>query len=123
MQIETQRASQRGAHQLRGLRQRGARGEDAEERHRRRGPTPRAQTFRNFSFVSGVILETQAAREHATDRWDGSEMYQVFLAARLIAAGGALLYIDASAVRKDIQFRASVSTATRRVHLCDRARS
>jgi hypothetical protein len=30
-------------------------------------------------------------------------MYQVFLAARLIAAGGRLLYIDASAIRKDIQ--------------------
>ena len=46
-----------------------------------RGPDTAAQTFRNFSFVSGVILETEAAREHATDRWDGSEMYQVFLAA------------------------------------------
>jgi hypothetical protein len=68
-----------------------------------RGPDTAAQTFRNFSFVSGVILKTDAARQHATSRWDGSEMYQVFLAARLIAAGGALLYIDASAVRKDIQ--------------------
>jgi len=68
-----------------------------------RGPDAAAQTFRNFSFVSGVILETEAARQHATNRWDGSEMYQVFLAARLIAAGGTLLYIDASAVRKDIQ--------------------
>ena len=66
------------------------------------GPDTAVQTFRNFSFVSGVILETHAARQHATHRWDGSEMYQVFLAARLIAAGGALLYIDASAVRKDI---------------------
>jgi Glycosyl transferase family 2 len=68
-----------------------------------RGPETAAQTFRNFSFVSGVILRTDAARQHATTRWDGSEMYQVFLAARLIAAGGRLLYIDASAVRKDIQ--------------------
>ncbi|MBV9328299.1 MAG: glycosyltransferase [Chloroflexi bacterium] len=68
-----------------------------------RGPRTAAQTFRNFSFVSGVVLEADSARRYATDRWDGSEMYQVFLAARLIAAGGRLLYIDTSAVRKDIQ--------------------
>lgn len=68
-----------------------------------RGPRTAAQTFRNFSFVSGVILATHPAKQHATERWDGSEMYQVFLAARLIAAGGRLLYIDSSAIRKDIQ--------------------
>ncbi len=68
-----------------------------------RGPETAVQTFRNFSFVSGVILATDSAQRHATERWDGSEMYQVFLAARLIAAGGRLLYIDASAIRKDIQ--------------------
>jgi glycosyltransferase involved in cell wall biosynthesis len=68
-----------------------------------RGPRTAAQTFRNFSFVSGVIFNADAAKQHATERWDGSEMYQVFLAARLIAAGGRLLYIDSAAVRKDIQ--------------------
>jgi glycosyltransferase involved in cell wall biosynthesis len=67
------------------------------------GPGTAAQTFRNFSFVSGVVLDAAAARRHATARWDGSEMYQMFLAARLIAAGGPLLYIDSEAVRKDIQ--------------------
>jgi hypothetical protein len=67
-----------------------------------RGPNTAVQTFRNFSFVSGVVLNAVGAKQHATDRWDGSEMYQVFLAARLIAAGGRLLYIDTSAVRKDI---------------------
>lgn len=68
-----------------------------------RGPVTAAQTFRNFSFVSGVVLHTASAREHATASWDGSEMYQVYLAARLIAAGGALLYLDNSAIRKDIR--------------------
>jgi glycosyltransferase involved in cell wall biosynthesis len=68
-----------------------------------RGPGTAVQTFRNFSFVSGVVLNTAHAQRHATDRWDGSEMYQVFLAARLIAGGGRLLYIDKSAIRKDIQ--------------------
>jgi glycosyltransferase involved in cell wall biosynthesis len=68
-----------------------------------RGPAIAAQTFRNFSFVSGVVLKTAVARTHATRRWDGSEMYQMFLAARLIAAGGRLLYIEAPVVRKDIR--------------------
>jgi hypothetical protein len=68
-----------------------------------RGPAVAAGSFRNFSFVSGIVLEAAAAQRHATARWDGTEMYQMFLAARLIAAGGALLYIDRVAIRKDIQ--------------------
>jgi glycosyltransferase involved in cell wall biosynthesis len=86
-----------------------------------RGPRTAAQTFRNFSFVSGVILSAEAARRHATERWDGSEMYQVFLATRLIAAGGRLLYIDASAIRKDIQIageRVDSYRARPRLHPC-----
>jgi len=67
------------------------------------GPGVAARTFRNFSFVSGVLLRTSDARLHATDRWDGTEMYQMFLATRLIAAGGRLLYLDTIAIRKDIQ--------------------
>jgi hypothetical protein len=67
------------------------------------GPAIAVQTFRNFSFVSGVILAAEPAKRNATGRWDGSEMYQVFLAARLIASGGRLLYIGAPAIRKDIQ--------------------
>jgi hypothetical protein len=68
-----------------------------------RGPAIAVQTFRNFSFVSGVVLDTTAAQQHATARWDGSEMYQVFVATRIIASGGALLYVDLAAVRKDVQ--------------------
>ena len=67
------------------------------------GPSVAARSFRNFSFVSGVILEAAGAQRHATARWDGAEMYQMFLATRLVAAGGTLLYIDTVAIRKDIQ--------------------
>jgi hypothetical protein len=67
------------------------------------GPGVAVRSFRNFSFLSGLILRTSCAHEHATSRWDGSEMYQMYLATRMIAAGGALLYVDLSAVRKDIQ--------------------
>jgi glycosyltransferase involved in cell wall biosynthesis len=59
--------------------------------------------FRSFSFVSGVILDTDIVHEHATAQWDASEMYQVFLAARALAQGGSLLAIDEIAVDKDLR--------------------
>ena len=59
--------------------------------------------FRSFSFVSGVILDTATAHEHSTDAYDGSEMYQVFLAARALAAGGSLLGIEDVVVEKDLR--------------------
>jgi len=58
--------------------------------------------FRNFSFVSGVILERIAAQAIATERWDGSEMYQIFIACRIIAGGGPLVEIGEPLIRKDI---------------------
>jgi hypothetical protein len=39
----------------------------------------------------------------ATERWDGSEMYQMFLGCRMIAAGGRLLTVDRVCVNKDLQ--------------------
>ena len=66
------------------------------------GPSVALSAFRNFSFVSGVIIRTTEARLHATSRWDGSEMYQMFLGSRIIATGGSLLYMSLVAVRKDI---------------------
>lgn len=68
-----------------------------------RGPRIAADHYRNFSFVSGIILDGPKARALATDKWDGSEMYQMYLACRIIAAGGTLLGIDRIAIRKDIQ--------------------
>jgi hypothetical protein len=67
------------------------------------GPTAAAQTFRNFSFVSGVIFETAAARRWTTGKWDGSEMYQMFIGCRILAAGGNLLGIAEVCVGKDIR--------------------
>jgi glycosyltransferase involved in cell wall biosynthesis len=62
-----------------------------------------AARFRQFSFVSGVVLDRAAAAAQATDRWDGSEMYQMFIGCRLIAAGGALADIDLVTVRKNVR--------------------
>jgi len=62
-----------------------------------------AANFRNFSFVSGVILNRKLAQQYASDRWDGSEMYQTFLACRMIAAGGHLVGLNEVVIAKDIQ--------------------
>jgi hypothetical protein len=67
------------------------------------GPSAAAQSFRNFSFVSGVIFETEAARKWTTEKWDGSEMYQMYIGCRMLAAGGTLLGIEEVCVEKDIR--------------------
>jgi glycosyltransferase involved in cell wall biosynthesis len=66
------------------------------------GPQVAARHFRNFSFVSGVVLDRRAAQAFATERWDGSEMYQTFIGCSIIASGKPLLEIAEPLVRKDI---------------------
>ena len=68
-------------------------------------PETAAAHFRNVAFVTGVLLDRAQAQACATDRWDGSEMYQMYLMAHIIAIGGSLLEIDESMVRKDVQVR------------------
>ena len=67
------------------------------------GPKVAASNFRNYAFVSGVVLHGARARELSTNRWDGSEMYQMYLASRIVAEGRALLSLERVAVLKDIQ--------------------
>lgn len=67
------------------------------------GPDVAVANFRNFSFVSGILLLRAGVQKHATDKWDGSEMYQMYLGCRILAEGGRLLGIDAVAVLKDIE--------------------
>ena len=62
-----------------------------------------AISFRHYSFVSGLILDGNASRAIETPRCDGSEMYQMYLATRLVASGGSLLHINLTAIDKDIQ--------------------
>jgi len=59
--------------------------------------------FRDFSFVSGIVLHGDRAKAHATEQWDGSEMYQMYLACRILAEGYGLLGADSVSVRKDVQ--------------------
>ncbi|MEX2284607.1 MAG: glycosyltransferase family 2 protein [Gemmatimonadota bacterium] len=67
-----------------------------------RGPEAAVALFRHVSFVSGVILRREEAVAETTAAWDGSEMYQMYLTARMLAAGGSGLGISAIVVRKDI---------------------
>ncbi|MBF2004226.1 MAG: glycosyltransferase family 2 protein [Chlorogloeopsis fritschii C42_A2020_084] len=62
-----------------------------------------ATHFRNVAFVTGVIVDRLKAQSHSTDKWDGSEMYQMYIIARILASGGSLLELETSAVRKDIR--------------------
>ena len=59
--------------------------------------------YRNLAFVSGLIVDRAAAQALSTDKWDGSEMYQMYIFSRVIAMGRPLLVVDQSFVRKDME--------------------
>ncbi|MBR8827046.1 MAG: glycosyltransferase family 2 protein [Gomphosphaeria aponina SAG 52.96 = DSM 107014] len=59
--------------------------------------------FRNLAFVTGILVDRELAQKHTTNKWDGSEMYQMYIISRIIASGHSLLELDMSAARKDIQ--------------------
>lgn len=67
------------------------------------GPETAVATFRRYSFVSGIVFDGDAARREASPVCDGSEMYQMYLGTRLVAAGGRFLAIDRICVDKDLQ--------------------
>ncbi len=68
-----------------------------------RGPAVAAGCFRKFSFVSGIVLHRTSAQAASATRWDGSEMYQMYIGCRLIATGGTLFESDLVTVRRDLQ--------------------
>jgi glycosyltransferase involved in cell wall biosynthesis len=59
--------------------------------------------FRDVAFVTGVIFDRSLAQAYSTTEQDGSEFYQMYLLARIVAAGGSLLHLALSSVRQDIQ--------------------
>ena len=62
-----------------------------------------AQVWREYSFVSGVIFDGPRVRAMASARWDGSEMYQMWLGARLVAEGGVYYAWNEALILKDLQ--------------------
>jgi len=67
------------------------------------GPECAAAMFRNYSFVSGIVLDGPGARALASPIVDGSEMYQMYLGTRLVAAGGRFLSVAEVMIDKDLQ--------------------
>ncbi len=68
------------------------------------GPQVALNTFRSFSFVGGLVIKSAAFKEHNTAECDGSVYVQIYLAARIIAAGGTVAAISDSMVAKDVSF-------------------
>jgi glycosyltransferase involved in cell wall biosynthesis len=75
-------------------------------------PETAARRFRNLAFVSGIALEREAAQTLATDRWDGSEMYQMWIGCRMISTGHRLIELAEPIVRKDIAIGGSTRTGS-----------
>ena len=75
-------------------------------------PDTAARHFRNFAFVSGVIFKREPAQAIATERWDGSEMYQMWIGCRLISTGQPLLELAEPIVRKDIALGGQMRTGS-----------
>lgn len=66
------------------------------------GPLTAIHSFRNMAFVSGLVVDRHEAQSLATDRWDLSEMYQMYILCRVIAGGRALFNTVESLTRKDL---------------------
>jgi glycosyltransferase involved in cell wall biosynthesis len=60
-------------------------------------------TFRDYSFVSGVLLPSAECHALYTTEFDGTEMYQMYLGSRMVATGTSLAGMDLLAIGKDIQ--------------------
>ncbi len=83
------------------------------------GPDLAVALFRRYSFVSGVILEGDTARAAATDAVDGSEMYQMYVGTRLVAAHGRFLAIDRVCIDMGLQIPGQVVDSYRRIPRVD----
>jgi glycosyltransferase involved in cell wall biosynthesis len=66
------------------------------------GPNVAVQVWREYSFVSGVVFNGPGARALANSAWDGSEMYQMWLGARLVAQGGHYYTWSEALIQKDL---------------------
>jgi glycosyltransferase involved in cell wall biosynthesis len=71
------------------------------------GPQVAARTFRSFSFVGGVVFKRAAFEIHNTAKHDGSIYIQVYLASRIVAAGGTLASVSEAIVAKDFKIEGS----------------
>lgn len=66
------------------------------------GPVIASQIFRSFSFVGGLAIKNEEFKKHNTNLYDGTVYFQMYLAARIISAGGNVASIDESLIAKDV---------------------
>ncbi|MCX5720884.1 MAG: glycosyltransferase family 2 protein [Nitrospirae bacterium] len=67
------------------------------------GPNVAVRTFRSFSVVCGVVLKNSSFKRFDTNKCDGSIYVQIYIAARIIAAGGTLASIAEPLVAMNVQ--------------------
>ena len=85
------------------------------------GPQIALKFFRFFSFVGGVIVKREFFGKYNTHLYDGSVYFQIYLSARIVAAGGRLLAISEPLVAKDVKIGGDVSNSYRDVLARDNA--
>jgi len=69
------------------------------------GPKVASSIFRNYGFVSGILFDGDKSRGLSTDKVDGSEMYQMYLATSIVSNGGKVLGIKDICIEKDLQIK------------------
>lgn len=75
-------------------------------------PETASRRYRNFAFVSGILFDRDAAQALETDRWDGSEMYQMWVGCRMISNGHRLLELAEPIIKKDIAIDGQTRTGS-----------
>jgi hypothetical protein len=75
-------------------------------------PETASRRYRNFAFVSGILFQRETAQSLATERWDGSEMYQMWLGCRMISNGHRLLELAEPIIKKDIAINGQTRTGS-----------
>ena len=68
-----------------------------------KGPLIATTTFRDYSFISGILMHGPLARALANNQCDGSEMYQMYLGTAIVSSGKELVGINEICIDKDIQ--------------------
>ena len=86
------------------------------------GPNIATKVFRSFSFFGGVVIKRAAFARHDTAAFDGTVYVQMYLGARIIAAGGSVASIEEPMVAKDITIDGEVANSYRDVLARDNRR-
>lgn len=89
------------------------------------GPRSAVTMFRRASFVSGLVISRDSARMHATDRFDGTLLYQLYLVGNVVLdrPAYALREIVAICRRSDTPYHFFGSAAPEKARFSPNSRS